>query len=134
MKREDVDWSDREEAAEYLTEIAGELAWMIRDEPPAAVEKALAAKVPESERTALIMVMAAMIPDTETPDALLAWTLAARHVPRCDERLVELHKAYLSYREMGYTNALMPHGVVEGERVVQAVRVAQMKHRKAVKR
>lgn len=56
-----------------LVPLAAELVCLVRDEGPQSIERLLA-RVPDLR--AFCIVLAAMVPDDQSPRALLAWTEA----------------------------------------------------------
>ena len=122
MTRDEVDWADRDEAGEYLLEVALELAWVVREDGPAAFQRTVQAKVPSGEWLALITVFASLVPDDRTPTQLLSWTAALGDVTP----YTELHQRYQELRRLGWTNADMPHSVISGEQLWQAARARQL--------
>lgn len=115
MTREEVDWTDADEAAAFLAEVAVKLASAIRVKGPHAVLNLVQEEVPDRCRDWLLTVMAAMIPAGVIAKQLLAWQVNAYNG---DETAYEpMHKAYQELRLQGRTTAEIPRSVVLGEQL-----------------
>lgn len=73
MTRADVDWADRDQVADYLTETAITLAGLVRDDDPKAVHRWLRLRVPAGEWVSLAVILAALVPTDATTSRLLQW-------------------------------------------------------------
>lgn len=70
------DWSDRDAAAEYLAEVALELAVKVRENNPvAAMEWLRRQRIPPGEWPALAVIMAAHIDVDRSQSELIGWAL-----------------------------------------------------------
>lgn len=118
MTRDEVDWANRDEVADYLIEVAAELAYLVREDDPAEAQRIIRAKVPSHEWLTLIHVMAMCIDDTRSVTEMLAWTMPAGDGEPYERR----HAEYQHQRFLGETTDSMPHGVVIGERMWQKAR------------
>lgn len=115
MTREEIDWTNTDQAAEFLADVAVKLASAIRVQGPHAVLQLVEEEVPDKCRDWLLPVMAAMIPDGVIATQLLAWQVNAYNG---EEAAYEpMHKAYQELRLQGRTTAEIPRSVVLGEQL-----------------
>lgn len=123
--RRDADTERRlGELAARLVPVACDLVCRVRDDGRDAVAELLGPLTAEEQR-ALLVVLAAMVPDDRSADELLAWVTWDEHgqpVPAAPRSLEELRAAHTRYARDRARGRTPPDPVVAGERAYQRAR------------
>lgn len=106
-----LDWSDRDQAARQLLDIATKLITRVRDEEPLENPEWIKNLVPEEELVSLAIILAALVPEDRSIEDLLDWYYR-KPVP---EPLIKAHKTYIGLLEAGCPPQDIPSHIADAE-------------------
>lgn len=111
INNQHLDWSDRDQAAQHLLDIAIKLITRVRDELPLDNPEWINKSVPAEELTSLAIILAALVPEDHSIEDLLDWYYR-KPVP---DSLVKAHKTYTGLLQAGCPPQDIPRHIADAE-------------------